>query len=49
MKVASQGVLDWNRIEDWLRSMERLRTSLETRGSMAPPSLPYGVYQIGEV
>jgi hypothetical protein len=40
VKMASQGSPDWNRIEEWLLNLERLRSSLEANGSMTPPSLP---------
>ena len=33
--MASHGCLDWNRIEEWLRRMERLRISLEAGGNIA--------------
>ena len=48
-KKASQGSPDWNRIEEWLLTMERLKISLETMRSAAFPSPLYGVYQIEDV
>jgi len=30
--MASPGVLDWNRIEEWLRSVKLLKDSLTSRG-----------------
>ena len=49
LKLASEGSSGWNRIESWLRNLESLKIFLEADGSAAPPSLPHGVYQIGEV
>ena len=41
--------LDWNTVEEWLRSMEILIASLDANESSASSSMSYGVYQIGDV